>query len=207
MKVNGWYFEEKQPDTIVGGCIAVYENMWPDPHETVNKLVELSKSSESNIYWSKAPTISDGVYQDMRTNKFLPLTMLADTTKEPALYDISNKFYNALMVACSSYRIIFSIGEDLYPEHFSILKYDKDTEYKCHYDGGPSSFRHVSAICYLNNDYIGGELEFVNFKVRIKPQPGMLILFPSNYAYSHIAHPVIKGTKYALVTWFRDREL
>jgi predicted 2-oxoglutarate/Fe(II)-dependent dioxygenase YbiX len=35
----------------------------------------------------------------------------------------------------------------------------------------------------------------------------MLILFPSNYAYSHIAHPVTSGTKYAMVTWIRDREI
>jgi hypothetical protein len=35
----------------------------------------------------------------------------------------------------------------------------------------------------------------------------MLILFPSNYAYSHIAHPITNGTKYAMVTWIKDREL
>ena len=66
--------------------------------------------------------------------------------------------------------------------------------------------RSVSAICYLNDDYEGGELEFVNFKLKIKPQAGMMILFPSNFAYMHIAHPVTSGTKYAMVTWIRDRQ-
>jgi predicted 2-oxoglutarate/Fe(II)-dependent dioxygenase YbiX len=66
--------------------------------------------------------------------------------------------------------------------------------------------RVVSAILYLNDDYEGGHLEFPNFGIKIKPQAGMLILFPSNYAYTHAAHPVTKGTKYALVTWIRDRQ-
>jgi len=65
--------------------------------------------------------------------------------------------------------------------------------------------RSISALCYLNSDYEGGEIEFVNFGVKIKPESGMMILFPSNYAYMHIAHPVISGIKYALVTWIRDR--
>ena len=45
-----------------------------------------------------------------------------------------------------------------------------------------------------------------NFDIKIKPQPGMLILFPSNFAYTHIAHPVTSGSKYALVTWIKDRD-
>jgi predicted 2-oxoglutarate/Fe(II)-dependent dioxygenase YbiX len=60
---------------------------------------------------------------------------------------------------------------------------------------------------YLNDDYEGGEVEFVNFGIKIKPQPGMLLLFPSTYPYAHIAHPVTSGVKYAIVTWIHDRPL
>ena len=35
----------------------------------------------------------------------------------------------------------------------------------------------------------------------VKPDTPSLVLFPSNYAYSHTALPVDSGTKYALVTW------
>jgi predicted 2-oxoglutarate/Fe(II)-dependent dioxygenase YbiX len=65
--------------------------------------------------------------------------------------------------------------------------------------------RTISALLYLNNDYTGGHLEFPNFGIKIKPEPGMLILFPSNFAYRHQSTPVISGTKYCLVTWIRDR--
>ena len=88
-----------------------------------------------------------------------------------------------------------------------MLKYPISTEYKQHYDGSTSSGRSISAIVYLNDDYKGGEIEFPNFNVKIKPESGMLILFPSNYAYTHIAHPVTSGTKYAIVTWIHDRPI
>ena len=39
------------------------------------------------------------------------------------------------------------------------------------------------------------------FEENIKPEAPALVLFPSNYAYAHRAMPVIKGTKYAIVTW------
>jgi predicted 2-oxoglutarate/Fe(II)-dependent dioxygenase YbiX len=88
-----------------------------------------------------------------------------------------------------------------------MLRYRGGQEYKAHFDGTTGSGRSVSAIVYLNNDYEGGHVEFTNFGVKIKPEPGMLLLFPSNYAYTHIAHPVTDGTKYAIVTWLHDRPL
>jgi predicted 2-oxoglutarate/Fe(II)-dependent dioxygenase YbiX len=88
-----------------------------------------------------------------------------------------------------------------------MLKYSTGQEYHAHYDGGTGSGRSLSAIVYLNDDYEGGHVEFVNYGVKIKPKPGMLLLFPSSYAYRHIAHPVTSGTKYAIVTWLHDRPL
>ena len=93
------------------------------------------------------------------------------------------------------------------PSPYQMLRYGQSQEYKKHYDGqGATVNRIMSAVCYLNGDYEGGEIEFPYHKVTIKPEPGMLILFPSNYAYSHVAHPVKSGTKYSLVTWLRDSQ-
>jgi predicted 2-oxoglutarate/Fe(II)-dependent dioxygenase YbiX len=86
-----------------------------------------------------------------------------------------------------------------------MLKYRSGEEYKAHYDGGTMSGRAVSALVYLNSDYEGGEIEFPHFGIKIKPEAGMMLLFPSNFAYRHIAHPIRSGTKYSLVTWIRDQ--
>jgi predicted 2-oxoglutarate/Fe(II)-dependent dioxygenase YbiX len=95
----------------------------------------------------------------------------------------------------------------LWHEDYSALKYSEGEEYRAHYDGHTATGRSISALVYLNSNFDGGELEFVNFGIKIKPQPGMLILFPSNFAYQHIAHPIVSGTKYSLVTWIKDRAI
>jgi predicted 2-oxoglutarate/Fe(II)-dependent dioxygenase YbiX len=121
--------------------------------------------------------------------------------------DVHNQMYFMLLAALGPYANKYGIKEQLHHEHYNILKYKQGQEYKAHYDGGSSLHRAVSAICYLNGDFEGGEIEFPNFNIKIKPEPGMLILFPSNYAYAHIAHPVTAGTKYALVTWIHDQPI
>ena len=110
-----------------------------------------------------------------------------------------------MLSSTNSYAKQFGINESLWHEGYQILKYSDGQSYKPHYDGSTRLGRAISALVYLNDDYEGGEIEFVHFGIKIKPQPGMLILFPSNYAYTHVAHPVTQGTKYNLVTWIHDR--
>jgi predicted 2-oxoglutarate/Fe(II)-dependent dioxygenase YbiX len=111
-----------------------------------------------------------------------------------------------LFSTTSYYSKQFVDNDSIYfVEPFNILKYQTGQEYKAHFDGGTYTRRSISSILYLNDEYTGGELEFVNYNIKIKPSPGMLVLFPSNYAYSHIAHPVKTGTKYAIVTWLHDQ--
>jgi len=59
---------------------------------------------------------------------------------------------------------------------------------------------HLSVLGYLNDDYEGGELSFGGWNYTYKPVAGDLVIFPSNYMYTHRAMPVTSGTKYALAT-------
>jgi len=61
--------------------------------------------------------------------------------------------------------------------------------------------RDFSMLIYLNDDYVGGELEFKGLNFRYQPKAGDLVIFPSNHIFSHESLPIISGTKYALVTW------
>lgn len=61
--------------------------------------------------------------------------------------------------------------------------------------------RHLSLLLYLNADFTGGELEFQNFGLRLKPKPGMLVVFPSDHRYVHAARPTESGERYVLVCW------
>ena len=58
-------------------------------------------------------------------------------------------------------------------------------------------------VYYPNDDYEGGELEFLHFGVKIKPKAGQLFLFPSAYSYEHRIHPVTSGNeRYTIVSFF-----
>jgi len=205
--INGLFVGEVAPNATVAGCIEIYENIWPNPADTIKNIEALCKDSDSDVAWSPAETLGHGAYQNIRTNKAISLTHLASVLDNQILQNINNQFYTLLLATVNSYAKRFSIQEKFWHEGYNILKYQHGQSYNLHYDGSSHISRTISAVCYLNSDYGGGEIEFPNFKVKIKPEPGMLILFPSNFAYSHIAHPVTSGTKYALVTWIRDQEI
>lgn len=201
------YHGNLEPNVIVGGCIAIYENAWPNPETTIDRLEEEAKDPDSGIHWNRATTIAKGgvsTISKYRSNMDMGISHLANITGNAVAQDTHNQMFVLLLSALSSYKRKFGIDEELYHENYNVLKYRTGQEYKAHYDGGTYTKRSVSAIVYLNNNYEGGELEFPNFNIKIKPEPGMLVIFPANYAYTHIAHPVTSGTKYAIVTWFHD---
>jgi hypothetical protein len=206
MKINGLYLEEKTPDSVVGGCIEIFERAWPvDPRHTIDVIERECLNTNSGVSWKRAGTVGAGAYQNARTNLLMDLTYTSDITQNPIIRAVHNMYYSLILAASNSYVKRYDVQEPLFHEGYQLLKYNGGQEYHTHYDGSTRMGRCLSAICYLNNDYVGGEIEFVNFGVKIKPEPGMLIIFPSNYAYAHKAHPVISGTKYAIVTWIRDR--
>jgi predicted 2-oxoglutarate/Fe(II)-dependent dioxygenase YbiX len=206
VQVNGLFPGELLPNATVGGCIDIFENAWPNPQETINLLEQECADPDSGISWRRAQTIGHGINQSQRTNSDLAISFIAQETGNKVAQSIHNQFYVTLLAASIPYAKKHHVDE-LYHENYNVLRYRTGQEYKPHSDGSTSTGRAISAICYLNNDYEGGHIEFTRFGVKIKPEPGMLILFPSNYAYEHIAHPVTSGTKYAIVTWIHDRPL
>ena len=61
--------------------------------------------------------------------------------------------------------------------------------------------RDISMLLYLDDDYAGGELEFKRFSYRLRPRAGMLVWFPSDVRYEHMAMPVTAGTRSVIVSW------
>lgn len=84
-----------------------------------------------------------------------------------------------------------------------ILRYEAydDGHLPAHQDLGVSS-RLISTVSYLNDTYTGGEIEFRQSGVRIKPEAGSIVFFPSNFLYVHEVMPVTSGTRYAMPHWY-----
>lgn len=60
---------------------------------------------------------------------------------------------------------------------------------------------------YLNScgtDFTGGELVFPTLEQTIRPQPGLLVAFPSDERFEHEVPPVLSGSRYSIYIWFSD---
>ena len=72
-----------------------------------------------------------------------------------------------------------------------------------HYDnaGYFVGMREFVIITYLNDDFDGGETEFLYQSLRVKPAKGKTVIFPAAYTHMHRGNPPLGGTKYIATTW------
>ena len=95
-----------------------------------------------------------------------------------------------------------------------LLSYEVRGHYQPHIDGegiwtAPDQTqiwrktvdRDLSIVLYLNDGFEGGDFVFPDLHIRVRPEPGLLVCFPSNRYYRHGVEPVTKGNRYSMVTW------
>ena len=61
--------------------------------------------------------------------------------------------------------------------------------------------RGLAYTIYLNDIEEGGETEFLNHSVRVKPKKGRVVIWPAGFPYVHRGNPPLKDTKYILTSW------
>ncbi len=81
-----------------------------------------------------------------------------------------------------------------------LVRYGAADHYVPHLDTGPGlEDRYLSVVCYLNDDFSGGQTSFPGLNYVATPHSGKAIVFPSNYL--HCSEPVTSGEKFVLVSW------
>lgn len=98
------------------------------------------------------------------------------------------------------------IAHDIIYNGCHINKYEcaNEGKYDYHIDRyltkGMDQERYITFIWYLNDVEEGGETE-MRGNMRIKPETGKLLLFPSTWTYPHCSRKTISNDKYAIVGW------
>ena len=81
-----------------------------------------------------------------------------------------------------------------------MIRYRKGGHYVPHADaGGDLGERYFTVVCYLNDNFEGGQTSFPSLGLAVKPKTGHAIVFPARYL--HCAEPVTRGEKFILITW------
>ena len=119
--------------------------------------------------------------------------------------DVDELLFTSLAKALSKIKKQFEFFSGPFKDiGYAIQRTDPDEYYHWHIDGGSHQFsdRQLVAIWYLNNvEGPGGETEFLNQDVKIKPEIGKLILFPPFWTHEHRGVTLKKGVKYIATTW------
>lgn len=80
----------------------------------------------------------------------------------------------------------FDENDKIFPSgNNTIQRMQPGVELKSHTDQHTDPSISHASIIYLNDDYVDGELYFVNKNYNIKPDPGTLMIFPGNEEYEH----------------------
>ena len=114
-------------------------------------------------------------------------------------FDIDNKLSRSLF---PEIRKIFYLDVK-YRELYKICCYSAETEGRFHaHRDTPHPFQHrrfAMSLC-LNDDYEGGEFEFPEYNLKIKPKANSALIFPG--ICSHKVNQVTKGTRKVIITFF-----
>lgn len=119
--------------------------------------------------------------------------------------DVDELLFTSLSKALSSIKKEFEFFNGQFKDvGYAIQRTNPGEYYHWHIDGGSHQFsdRQLVAIWYLNDvNGPGGETEFINQNVKIKPEIGKLILFPPFWTHEHRGVKLQKGVKYIATTW------
>jgi predicted 2-oxoglutarate/Fe(II)-dependent dioxygenase YbiX len=180
-------------------CINVYKKAI-DTVSFINEVNSEINNQWSEIQWTNS-LVGKGVVNSYRTSSEANINGLlySDSPIAQKFQKISSVIIDEIL---PDYREEHLVVTSEY-EGWRLLKYSGGGEYHSHYDHSPANSRIVSLVAFLEEPETGGELEFPFFKVKVKPEAGDVVVFPSNFPYVHIAHPVTAGTKCSLVTWFQ----
>jgi predicted 2-oxoglutarate/Fe(II)-dependent dioxygenase YbiX len=162
--------------------------------------VDLSVFSPENS--NKTGKIESSVEKEIRNTQFVDYEEIMDL-----IYDLYKNIVKNIINP--SYKI--EVHDSEMPQ---FLHYGVGGHYKPHNDSESlwkapngdvfwrkSMDRDLSTILFLNDDFEGGNLIFPEFNLTLKPEPGLLVCFPSNHNYLHGVEPVTRGTRYSIVSW------
>lgn len=104
------------------------------------------------------------------------------------------------------FRIAYQKCTDQYNAQLRV--FEKSEVHLIKFDIGYSMNKHVdttgdfAVIYYINDDYEGGEINFPEFNLKIKPNANSFIMFPSNDDYLHEVLTNTGKDRYSSTLWF-----
>lgn len=178
--------------------IAVFDNVFMDAIKYVNLI-------EANcLKWNPAKVVvklNDSKSQTKHESRDTDVIMLGkDLASSSIESQLAKEFHNNTKTLINQYAEFYGARFESF-ESPQLLRYGPEQMFRKHVDDSPLSTRRISLTFYINEDYEGGEVIFDKFNLRFQAKPNQLLVFPSNFMYSHEVKPVKSGLRYVIVQW------
>jgi predicted 2-oxoglutarate/Fe(II)-dependent dioxygenase YbiX len=190
--------------------VFIYKNTLDKEMNLVSRLESVIEDNKDEWFkWSEAQV---GDYQTMkdyrdcvdfkvRKDDLLANPKVTNSDLKNIYNEIDERLQECLKDYCSKFNIKME-----YQEAVNFVRYGEGQHFAAHSDHGFSYVCTVSSVMYLNDNYVGGGLQFPHLNYTYQPEEGDIVFFPSTYLYLHAALPVEQGVKYAAVTMFDYNE-
>ena len=186
-----------QPKTVTPKGLKFLTDYMRKSHKETMGVFDSQKSDQYRERHSKIDTN----VRNVECADLGPILPQVEDLMKNIVFNVINPFYE------------FKIRDSEPPQ---LLCYSPGGHHKVHNDGyglwtNPDGTkiwkktidRDISMVLFLNDDFEGGYFSFPDLRIKVKPEPGLLVCFPSNNFYNHTVEPVISGNRYAMVTWMR----
>jgi len=188
--------------------IHYYKNVISNPQDIVKELESMDEFQRPGSQISKwerwTASNDDIVYGSVKRCFFNMFDNITDADRSNSKI-CSIIAHNVISIG-EEYSLASGIDLGYLPVYFGINKYNNGVHMGAHVDAydGAQDTSTVSMVVYLNDDYEGGEIEFPDHRISLKPEAGSVVVFASE-GVLHDPKPTISGTKYMVPIFFFKR--
>jgi len=124
--------------------------------------------------------------------------------------ELAKDFFDFVKEAVEGYQTLYGLEkifpDGLYYKDMLVQRSRADmcesySTWHCETSAKMQLDRALVYILYLNDDYEGGETQFLYQKKNITPETGKLVLFPPYFTHIHRGNMLTEGTKYIATGW------
>ena len=171
-----------------------------------NKLCnEIIRLFENNKNLQKKGITGKGV--NLKIKKTTDITVHPNDLKKPKfaiLKQYVNELHKCFLDYQNQWPFLKSMLKTVYVPSFNIQKYSRGDHFASLHSERTSleSLHRLFAwMTYLNNVDDGGQTNFSHYGIKIKPETGKTLIWPSEWTHSHQGLEVKNGTKYIVTGW------
>jgi len=186
---------------VLADGIFYYKELIPNPNAFIKKIEDLNAKMENNPTLSNwepwvSSTRPDDIFGEFKSGAYR--SGLNGSVDEESFLIIST-IHDAIQMCIDDYSESTDKDLGFLPDEITIRKYHPGGQMGPHIDceeDDDEARLTASIVLYLNDDFEGGEVIFRNHNIKLKPEPGSLLMFPSVKPYYHESTPIISGFKY-----------